>query len=138
MSSRVRSGKSVRMSSSLIPEARYSNTSETVMRRTRTQSLPPRFFGFKSYAVLPIHRMKGSLGNHKDQGGTRKPIAPLSTMHDQDPTPTLRHCPNFFRFFFNRENFISCDLQKKMDLAAIAYQGQPILSQDGLNRSSGI
>jgi hypothetical protein len=42
MSSRVKSGKSVRIASSLMPEARYSGTSETVMRRLRMHGLPPR------------------------------------------------------------------------------------------------
>ncbi len=45
MSSRVRSGKSLRISSSLIPEARYSSTSCTVIRRPRMHGLPPRFSG---------------------------------------------------------------------------------------------
>ena len=45
MSSRVRSGKSLRISSSLIPEARYSKTSYTVIRRPRMQGFPPRFSG---------------------------------------------------------------------------------------------
>lgn len=45
MSSRVRSGKSFRMFSSLMPEARYSSTSYTVMRNPRMQGLPPRLPG---------------------------------------------------------------------------------------------
>src|SRR5712691_362596 len=47
MSSRVRSGKSRRISSSLIPDARYSKTSVTVIRRPRMQGLPPRLPGSK-------------------------------------------------------------------------------------------
>src|SRR5438128_10143291 len=46
-SSRVRSGKSRRISSSLIPDARYSKTSVTVIRRPRMQGLPPRLPGSK-------------------------------------------------------------------------------------------
>jgi len=42
MSSRVKSGKSRRISSSLIPDARYSRTSLTVIRRPRMQGFPPR------------------------------------------------------------------------------------------------
>src|SRR5262245_36188538 len=45
MSSRVRSGKSRTISSSDIPPAKYSRTSETVMRRPRTHGLPPRLPG---------------------------------------------------------------------------------------------
>ena len=45
MSSWVKSGKSVRIASSLMPEARYSSTSETVMRRLRMHGLPPRLAG---------------------------------------------------------------------------------------------
>ena len=45
MSSRVRSGKSARNLSSVIPEARYSRTSYTVIRNPRIQGLPPRFSG---------------------------------------------------------------------------------------------
>jgi len=45
MSSRVRSGKSRRISSSLIPEARYSKTSLTVIRRARTHGFPARLEG---------------------------------------------------------------------------------------------
>lgn len=45
MSSRVRSGKSTRISASVMPEARYSRTSYTVMRNPRIQGLPPRFAG---------------------------------------------------------------------------------------------
>src|SRR5712664_2659439 len=41
MSSRIKSGKSRRISSSLIPDARYSKTSVTVIRRPRMQGLPP-------------------------------------------------------------------------------------------------
>src|SRR6266404_6750577 len=44
-SSRVRSGKSLRISSSVISEARYSRTSYTVIRNPRTQGFPPRLFG---------------------------------------------------------------------------------------------
>src|SRR5205823_4153648 len=47
MSSRVKSGKSRRISSSLIPDARYSKTSVTVIRRSRTQGFPPRLPGSK-------------------------------------------------------------------------------------------
>jgi len=45
MSSRVRSGKSRRMSSSLMPDAMYSRTSDTVIRKPRMHGLPPRFPG---------------------------------------------------------------------------------------------
>src|SRR5437773_8735430 len=45
MSSRVKSGKSRRISSSLIPDARYSRTSVTVTRRPRMQGFPPRLPG---------------------------------------------------------------------------------------------
>jgi len=45
ISSRVRSGKSLRMSASLMPEARYSRTSYTVMRSPRIQGFPPRLPG---------------------------------------------------------------------------------------------
>ena len=45
MSSRVKSGKSRRISSSLIPDARYSRTSLTVIRRPRMQGFPPRLPG---------------------------------------------------------------------------------------------
>jgi hypothetical protein len=45
ISSRVRPRKSLRISSSLIPEARYSKTSYTVMRSPRMQGLPPHFSG---------------------------------------------------------------------------------------------
>src|SRR5712664_3589857 len=47
MSSRIKSGKSRRISSSLIPDARYSKTSVTVIRRPRMQGLPPRLPGSK-------------------------------------------------------------------------------------------
>lgn len=53
ISSRVRSGKSLRMSASLMPEARYSNTSYTVMRRPRMQGLPPRLAGSEERALCP-------------------------------------------------------------------------------------
>src|SRR5260221_10312384 len=46
ISSRVRSGKSLRISSSLIPPARYSSTSYTVMRVPLTHGFPPRTAGF--------------------------------------------------------------------------------------------
>ena len=46
MSSRVRSGKSVRISSSLIPPARYSRTSYTVILVPLTHGLPLRTAGF--------------------------------------------------------------------------------------------
>ena len=45
MSSRVRSGKSWRIWSSVMPEARYSRTSETVIRMPRMQGLPLRLPG---------------------------------------------------------------------------------------------
>src|SRR5437762_698282 len=45
MSSRVKSGKSRRISPSLIPDARYSRTSVTVIRRPRMQGFPPRLPG---------------------------------------------------------------------------------------------
>src|SRR6266404_5254682 len=44
-SSRVRSGKSSRISSAVISEARYSSTSYTVIRKPRTQGFPPRLLG---------------------------------------------------------------------------------------------
>ena len=43
MSSLVRSGKSWRISDSVIPDARYSRTSETVIRKPRIQGFPLRF-----------------------------------------------------------------------------------------------
>src|SRR5438876_12292839 len=46
ISSRVRSGKSFRISSSLIPPARYSRTSYTVIRVPLTHGLPLRTAGF--------------------------------------------------------------------------------------------
>jgi len=45
ISSRVRSGKSLRISFSDMPEARYSRTSYTVIRSPRIQGFPPRFPG---------------------------------------------------------------------------------------------
>src|SRR5437899_10635035 len=45
MSSRIKSGKSRRMSSSLMPDAMYSRTSDTVIRKPRMHGLPPRFPG---------------------------------------------------------------------------------------------
>jgi len=45
MSSLVSSGKSARISASVIPDARYSSTSETVIRRPRTQGFPLRLPG---------------------------------------------------------------------------------------------
>src|SRR5258705_13873900 len=46
MSSRVRSGKSLRISSSVIPPARYSSRSYTVMRVPLMHGLPLRTVGF--------------------------------------------------------------------------------------------
>jgi len=45
ISSMVSSGKSERISASVIPEARYSSTSETVIRKPRMQGFPLRFPG---------------------------------------------------------------------------------------------
>ena len=45
ISSRVRSGKSLRISFSDMPEARYSRTSYTVIRSPRIHGFPPRFPG---------------------------------------------------------------------------------------------
>jgi hypothetical protein len=45
ISSLVSSGKSERISASVIPEARYSSTSETVIRKPRMQGFPLRFPG---------------------------------------------------------------------------------------------
>src|SRR4029453_12310059 len=47
MSSRVKSGKSRRISSWVIPDGRYSRTSMTVIRRPLRQGLPPRLPGSK-------------------------------------------------------------------------------------------
>src|SRR5437016_967578 len=52
MSSIVRSGKSLRISSSVIPEARYSRMSYTVIRSPRIQGLPPRLPG--SIVILSL------------------------------------------------------------------------------------
>jgi len=59
MSSRVRSGKSVRMSASLMPEARYSRMSYTVMRSPRMQGFPPRLAG--SMVMRSWYDMMGSV-----------------------------------------------------------------------------
>lgn len=59
MSSDARSGKSVRISASLMPEARYSKTSYTVMRKPRMQGLPPRFAG--SMVMRSCNDMMGRL-----------------------------------------------------------------------------
>lgn len=45
MSSEVRSGKSLSISYKVIPEAKYSNTSYTVMRNPRMHGFPPRLPG---------------------------------------------------------------------------------------------
>ncbi|ULA65720.1 MAG: hypothetical protein LZF86_240113 [Nitrospira sp.] len=61
ISSCVRSGKSRRISSSLMPEARYSNTSYTVIRNPLMQGLPPRFAG--SMVIRPSYDMMESLAH---------------------------------------------------------------------------
>src|SRR5271166_6434373 len=68
MSSRVRSAKSLRISSSVIPPARYSSTSYTVMRVPLIQGLPLRTAGFTEirschmivglYAFQPLSRTR--------------------------------------------------------------------------------
>jgi hypothetical protein len=52
MSSEVRSGKSARISASLMPEARYSKTSYTVMRKFRMHGLPAAFGGIDRNAIF--------------------------------------------------------------------------------------
>jgi hypothetical protein len=53
MSSRVKSGRSRRMSSSVIPDARYCRTSVTVIRRPRMQGFPPRLPGSNVIRARP-------------------------------------------------------------------------------------
>src|SRR5712691_6213269 len=57
MSSRVRSGKSLRIASSVIPPARYSSTSYTVMRVPLIHVLLPRTPGLTE--TRPCHAITG-------------------------------------------------------------------------------
>ena len=56
MSSTVKSGKSTRISSSHIPDARYSSTSYTVILKPRMHGLPPRLVRFNSDDVAVVLR----------------------------------------------------------------------------------
>src|SRR5437762_7263532 len=71
MSSRVKSGKSRRISSSLIPDARYSRTSVTVTRRPRMQGLPPRLPG--STVIRERQSMAQDYGRRADQVNLFRP-----------------------------------------------------------------
>src|SRR2546422_5189361 len=69
-SSRVRSGKSRRISSSLIPDARYSKTSVTVIRRPRMQGLPPRLPG--SNVIRERQSMPARVGPSAQRGQSNR------------------------------------------------------------------
>src|SRR5439155_11911897 len=77
ISSRVRSGKSFRISSSLIPPARYSRTSYTVIRVPLTHGLPLRTAGF--IKIRSCQFMRGLYPVVKDRGfATLRELAAVS------------------------------------------------------------
>src|SRR5204863_7395590 len=83
MSSRVKSGKSRRISSSLIPDARYSRTSVTVTRRPRMQGFPPRLPG--STVIRERQSMSQDYGRRADQVNLFRP----ATLARLPPAPEL-------------------------------------------------
>src|SRR5579864_7422370 len=68
MSSRVRSGKSLRIASSVIPPARYSSTSYTVMRVPLIQGFPERTAGFTEIrSCQTMARLYSSCGSRVER-----------------------------------------------------------------------
>src|SRR5947199_10838075 len=75
MSSRVRSGKSFRISSSLIPPARYSKTSYTVILVPLTHGLPLRTAGFIKIRSCQFMRELYLAGREVLTSGARSPAS---------------------------------------------------------------
>ena len=91
MSSRSRSGKSARISASVIPDAKYSRTSYTVIRRPRMHGFPPLLPGSR---VMRFKRFipSGYLwpGSEVKPRGLASPLA--TCRHALSPTLPLGEC----------------------------------------------
>ncbi len=95
MSERVNSGKSTTISSGVIPPARYSKTSWTVIRSPRTQGFPLRLSG--SMVIIPRYSMAGTY-SEEDLGATSDPCGhKAAVLLKRNPVQLgkLSHCLHF-------------------------------------------
>ena len=94
MSSVVSSGKSPKISASVIPDARYSSTSETVMRRPRTQGFPlrlPDSTVMRSRSSDAITGVYDVFSKQQNPDGIRAAVATQSPRNSGDTQGASRH-----------------------------------------------